>query len=125
MHYKIRMGIPEVEKFWNDISHKYNNNDLAKNDLTFFKKFVKALSLLSENPKHNSLNSHEIPPLSQKYGIKIWQSYLENNVPSAGRIFGAYGPNKSEITILGIEPHPEDKKRNVYKRINLSLLPEN
>ena len=124
MFFQIRMGLPEVDDFWNDISRKYDNNELSKDELKFFKKFVKALNLLSENPKYNSLNSHEIPPLSRKYGIKIWQSYLENNVPAAGRIFWAYGPNKGEITILGVEPHPEDKKRNAYKRINLSLLPE-
>ena len=28
-----------------------------------------------------------------------------------------------EITILGIEPHPEDKKRGAYDRIKLSELP--
>ena len=125
MAYKIRMGKPEVENFWNDISSKYETNKLAKNDLVFFKKFVKALKLLSENPRHTGLNSHEISPLSKKYGIKIWQSYLENKMPSAGRIFWAYGPDRGDITILGIEPHPEDKKRGGYNQIKLSSLPDN
>ena len=125
MAFKIRLGIPEVEAFWKEMNQKYDCDELDATERKFFKKFVKALRLLSDNPRHNSLNSHEISPLTQKFGIKIWQSYLENNVPSAGRIFWTYGPNQSEITILGIEPHPEDKKRDAYKRIKLSSLPEN
>ncbi len=125
MDYKIRLGIPEVEMLWNDLYDRYKQARLGKNELAFFKKFGKALKLLSTNPKHNSLNSHEIDSLSQKYGLKIWQSYLENNVPAAGRIFWAYGPSKGEITILGVEPHPEDSKRGAYGRIKLSSFPQN
>jgi len=125
MPFKIRLGIAEVEAFWNEMNQKFDSNELNANEKIFFRKFVKALRLLSDNPRHNSLNSHEIPPLTQKYAIKIWQSYLENNVPSAGRIFWTYGPNQGEITILGIEPHPEDKKKDAYKRIKLSALPKN
>lgn len=125
MAFKIRLGIPEVEALWKEMNQKHDCDELDATERKFFKKFVKALRLLSDNPRHNSLNSHEISPLTQKFGIKIWQSYLENNVPSAGRIFWTYGPNQGEITILGIEPHPEDKKRHAYKRIKLSSLPEN
>jgi len=93
------------------MNQKFDSNELNATEKIFFRKFVKALRLLSDNPRHNSLNSHEISPLTQKYSIKIWQSYLENNVPSAGRIFWTYGPNTGELTILGIEPHPEDRKK--------------
>jgi len=48
---------------------------------------------------------------------------VENNTPSAGRIFWSYGPSKNEITISGYEPHPEDKKRGAYRRVKLSNLP--
>lgn len=34
----------------------------------------------------------------------------------------AYGPNKGEITVLAIEPHPEDEKSGAYKRIRLASL---
>lgn len=57
-----------------------------------------------------------------KYGFKVFQSYLENNVPAAGRIFWAYGPEKAQITILAIEPHPDMKSRS-YTRIKLSGFP--
>lgn len=37
------------------------------------------------------------------------------------RMFWVYGPEKDEITIIGLEPHPEDKKK-AYDRIKLSEL---
>ncbi|HMQ78425.1 MAG TPA: hypothetical protein PKE39_06385 [Ignavibacteria bacterium] len=88
-----------------------------------FRLIVKSLNYLSQNPKHNSLNSHEIFPLSQRYGIRVWQSYLENRTPSAGRIYWVYGPGKNQITIIGLEPHPEDRKSKGYEKIVLSALP--
>jgi hypothetical protein len=120
MPFHIRMGIPEMAALWLDLSTRHNVGSLDKEEQKFFKKLVKALSYLAENPKHNSLASHEIDDLSRKHGIKIFQSYLENNTPGAGRIFWAYGPDKSDITILAIEPHPEDKKQGAYERIKLS-----
>lgn len=51
------------------------------------------------------------------------QSYLENRTPAAGRLFWAYGPDAGDITVLAIEPHPEDQKRGAYQRIKLSTLP--
>lgn len=122
MPFQIRMGIPEMEALWQDLSTRQNQEGLDKEEQKFFKKLVKALGYLSENPKHNSLASHEIEDLSRKHGIKIFQSYLENHTPGAGRLFWAYGPDKSDITILAIEPHPEDKKRGAYERIKLSKL---
>ena len=124
MKYKIRLGVPEVENFWNDLIKRYKSDKLGKDELKFYKKLGKVLYLLSVNPRHNSLNSHEIEILSKKYKFKIWQSYLENKVPAAGRLFWAYGPERDDITILGIEPHPEDKKRDSYQRIKLSDFPQ-
>ena len=123
MPFNIRMGIPEMEAFWNELSEKYTNNTISKNELKLFKKFIKILYFLSENPRHTSLQTHEIEALSKRYGRKVWQSYLENNKPAAGRIFWVYGPEKADITVIGIEPHPEDKKRGSYDRIALSDLP--
>ena len=37
---------------------------------------------------------------------EIFEAYAENNTPAAYRIFWYYGPNKKEITILAITPHP-------------------
>jgi hypothetical protein len=117
------MGLPEMAAFWNDLSTRQQRGQLDRDEEKFFKKFVKALGYLSQNPRHNSLASHEIDDLTRKYGFKIFQSYLENNTPAAGRLFWAYGPDQGDITVLAIEPHPEDQKRGAYARIKLSALP--
>ena len=37
---------------------------------------------------------------------EIFEAYAENKTPAAWRIFWYYGPNKKQITILAITPHP-------------------
>ena len=54
--------------------------------------------------------------------MKVWQSYLENKNSDAMRMFWVYGPGQREITVIGLEPHPEDKKKGAYDRIKLSEL---
>ncbi|MGR3320139.1 MAG: hypothetical protein ACUZ8O_16860 [Candidatus Anammoxibacter sp.] len=122
MKFEILMGIPEMSKYWNDLCKRAENNKL-ENEIKLFRKLIKALYLLRDNPKHNSLSTHEIKPLTSRYGRKVWQSYLESRTPAAGRIFWTYGPNKHQITIVGIEPHPEDKKKSGYQKVKLSALP--
>jgi hypothetical protein len=117
------MGVPEIEAYWNDLSTRKLASKLDKHEEKFFKKLVKTLGFLGQNPRHPGLESHEIDDLTRKHGIKTFQSYLENNTPAAGRLFWAYGPEKGDITILAIEPHPEDQKRGAYQRIKLSNLP--
>jgi hypothetical protein len=85
-----------------------------------FSKLVKSLGLLAANPRHPGLQSHEIRTLTQRYGFKVFQSYLENNTPAAGRLFWTYGPDKGDITVIGMEPHPEE---GAYGRVKLSNLP--
>ena len=78
--------------------------------------------LLSLDPMYPSLKSHEITELSRRYGMKVWQSYLENKKSGARRMYWVYGPGQQEITIIGLEPHPEDAKNGAYDRIKLSDL---
>jgi hypothetical protein len=124
MPFNIRMGVPEMEAYWNDLAARRAADRLGTDEQKLFKKLVKTLNYLSQNPRHNSLNSHEIDDLTRKYGLKIFQSYLENNTPAAGRLFWAYGPDQKDITVLAIEPHPEDQKRGSYQRMKLSTLPK-
>ena len=112
------MGKPNMSIFWENLNAKINNHTANKNEIKLFKKIKKALVLLSENPKHNSLNSHEIEVLSEEIGMKVWQSYLENRKPAAGRIYWIYYP-PGAITIIGLEPHPNDNKHS-YEKITLS-----
>ena len=76
MVFKIRMGQPEMEALWIDLSARKLSGGLDKDEEKLFKKLVKALVFLNSNLKHNSLASHEITELSRKYGIRIFQSYL-------------------------------------------------
>jgi hypothetical protein len=123
MPFQIRMGVPEMEALWKDLSTRKVAGTLDQSEEKHFKKLVKALGLLAANPRHPGLSSHEIGDLTKKHGIKIFQSYLENRIPAAGRLFWAYGPDQGDITVLAIEPHPEDQKRGAYQRITLSKVP--
>jgi len=122
--YEIRLGIPEIEALWLELSTKFEQGHLSKDETVLYKKWGKAMALIAANPRHPGLKSHEIEPLSHRYGIKVWQSYLENNTPGAGRLYWVYGPDRQSITIIGLEPHPEDKKKSGYTKIRLSALGE-
>ena len=121
--FSLRMGIPDMAALWDELTSRHQQNQLTKNEQKLFKKLVRALDHLRNDPRHPGLASHEISALTRRYGFKVWQSYLENNAPAAGRLFWAYGPDRGEITILGLEPHPEDAKRGAYERINLDEMP--
>ena len=123
MAFSIRMGVPGMESAWNDLVDRARRGELVKEEQKFYRKLVKALGYLRENPRHNSLASHEIDALSRKCGFRVFESYLENKTPAAGRIFWSYGPDQGDITILGIEAHPEDQKRGAYERIRLASMP--
>ena len=122
MIYAIHMGVPEMETFWNLLQSKVRSGRASTNEEILYRKRGKALCLLSNNPPHPGLQSHEITSLTARYETKVWESYLENNTPTAGRIFWAYGPEQGDIMILAIEPHPNDGKGNAYKRITLSRM---
>ena len=122
MRYAIRMGIPEMLALWTDLQQKYRSSSLSKAEEKLYKKWGNALKKLSEDPFYPSLQTHEIAPLSKRYRMRVWQSYLENKTSSAMRMYWVYGPDQQEITIIGLEPHPEDKKNGAYERINLSDL---
>lgn len=63
----------------------------------------KTLALMRTNLRHPSLNTHEY----KNYGdIKVFESYVQNRTPGAYRIFWHYGPDKGNITVLDICPHP-------------------
>ncbi len=120
MAFNIRMGVPEMVEFWNSLTEKNRNGTASKDEQITYKKVGKALKLIAENPRHPGLQTHEISVLTKRYdGVKVWQSYLENHTPQAGRIFWVYGPGQNDITIIGVEPHPNDKG-NAYKKITLS-----
>ena len=122
MAYRIRLGVPEMAALWDRLKSGNADGTARREEQKLYRKLGKAMKLLSENPRHPGLRSHEISALTRRYGgIKVWESYLENNTPGAGRIFWVYGPEKNDITVIGVEPHPNDKG-NTYQKITLSGL---
>ncbi len=125
MGFMIKMGVPQMLAQWTALQRAYRNGTIKKKGKELYKKWGNALKKLAEDPFYPGLRTHEIPPLSKRYGVKVWQSYLENKNSNARRMYWVYGPNQREITIIGLEPHPEDTKNSAYDRIALSDLPEN
>ena len=121
--FNIRMGIPEMEALWNKLQTGHRNGKNSKKDEELYMQWGSALKKLSVDPMYPSLHTHEIEPLSRRYRMKVWQSYLENKTSKARRMYWVYGPDQKDITIIGLEPHPEDAKNGAYDRINLSELP--
>lgn len=72
------------------------------------KQIKKSLGYLQTNPRHSSLNTHEYTSISHPFNPeeKVFEAYAQNNTPSAYRIFWCYGPEKRQITIIAITPHP-------------------
>jgi len=66
----------------------------------------KSLYLLSQNPRHQSLNTHEFYSLKGPHGEKIFESYAEQTTPAAYRVFWYYGPDRNQITVIAITSHP-------------------
>lgn len=68
----------------------------------------KTLGYLQTNPKHPSLNTHPYDSIGHPFAAreKVFEAYAQNNTPSAYRIFWCYGPDKKQITIIAITPHP-------------------
>ncbi|MDO4487810.1 MAG: hypothetical protein Q4B67_01800 [Eubacteriales bacterium] len=117
------MGIPEMQNLWKKLQKGHRDGENSKKDEELYLKWGNALKKLTNDPYYPGLHTHEIEPLSKRYGVKVWESYLENKTSKARRMFWVYGPNNNEITIIGLEPHPEDKKNGAYNRIKLSDLP--
>lgn len=71
-----------------------------------FKAVRKALGYLETNQRHPSLNTHKYSTFSGPNGEEVFEAYAENKTPAAYRIFWYYGPERKQITIIAITPHP-------------------
>ena len=66
----------------------------------------KTIKLLSLGPRYKSLKTHEFTSLKGPAGEKVFEAYAEQSTPAAYRVFWCYGPDKNQITIVAITPHP-------------------
>jgi hypothetical protein len=73
-----------------------------------FKQVEKCVRLLLENPRHPGLHTHEFHSIQHPYDEeqKVFEAYVQNRTPGAYRLFWCYGPEKGDITIIAITPHP-------------------
>jgi hypothetical protein len=68
----------------------------------------KCVRLLLENPRHPGLDTPEYHSIEHPYdeGEKVFEAHSQTRTPGAYRLFWCYGPEKGEITIIAITPHP-------------------
>ena len=80
----------------------------SPSDAGLCKQVKKSLGYLQTNPKHPSLNTHPYDFIEHPFNPKekVFEAYAQNNTPSAYRIFWCYGPDKKQITIIAMTPHP-------------------
>ena len=71
-----------------------------------YKAVVKTVRLLSDNPRHPGLSTHEFITLKGPMGEKVFEAYAEQKTPAAYRVFWYYGPGNNQITVIAITPHP-------------------
>ena len=57
MNFNIRMGIPEMQEIWLDLQEKYRSGNIKKKEEQLYKKWGKALKLLSADPGYPSLQT--------------------------------------------------------------------
>ena len=90
---------------------------VAGRDVVKYRKVVKCLRQLALDPRYPALSSHKYTTKTGPNGEEVWESYVENNVPAAWRVFWTYGPDESDlddpaapatkiISVLAITPHP-------------------
>ena len=72
------------------------------------KQVKKTLGFLQTNPRHPSLQTHAFRSLENPYDPreKVFEAYVQQNTPAAYRLFWCYGPQKDQITLIAITPHP-------------------
>lgn len=90
--------------------------DEAKNNLEELKKnpgkekilkaALKTLGLMETNLRHPGLRTHKFQSVSGPNGEEVFEAYVQNQTPGAYRIFWHYGPEKNQISIVAITPHP-------------------
>lgn len=71
-----------------------------------FKAVSKALKYLENDPRHQSLQTHQYFSLFGPNGEKVFEAYAEQDTPADYRIFFYYGNHRGEIVVFAITPHP-------------------
>ena len=70
------------------------------------RKVNSCLARIKINPKHPGLRSDRYEVFDKVFGDAVWESYVENHVSSAWRVWWAYGPDRGQIMVLVVRAHP-------------------
>ena len=81
-------------------------DELEKRDRPRHRKVLKCFARLAEDPRYQGLHSHPFTALNDQFGQVIWESYVENQTPSAWRAWWFYGLAEGSITVVLLGPHP-------------------
>lgn len=87
-----------------DLDLREIEDDSGKKNI--LKAVRKTLGFMETNLRHPSLNTYEFTSLKGPKGEKVFEAYVQQSTPSAYRIFWYYGPERRQITIVAITPHP-------------------
>jgi hypothetical protein len=98
---------PEAKEFLKDLKKSPARQGL-------WDQTKKALHNLETNPRHSGLRTHKFDSMKGPRGEQMFTAYIQNNTPSAHRIFFYYGNDSrvkdgkplSEMVIFAITPHP-------------------
>jgi hypothetical protein len=107
----------KAKEHYNDLKHKAeaslkyrekSKKGKATKDEGLFKQVRKCVKLLKENPRHPGLQTHPFSSIPNPYkkDEKVFEAYAQQHTSGAYRVFWCYGPQKKQITIVGIVSHP-------------------
>ena len=91
----------------NEAEAVFNRLRANPSEQTRYNAVKKTLKLLSENPRHNSLQTHPFLSLASPNGEKVFEAYVQQKTPAAYRVFWYYGSKRGTIIILTITAHPK------------------
>ena len=89
-------------------NRKKSKKTAASREEGLFEQVLKTLDLLAANVRHPGLKTHKYDEISNpvRPDEPVFEAYAQNKTPGAYRVFWCYGPDKDDVTIIAITPHP-------------------
>lgn len=80
----------------------------ASREEGLFEQVFKTLDLLATNVRHPGLKTHKYDEIKNpvRSDEPVFEAYAQNRTSGAYRVFWCYGPEKDDITVIAITPHP-------------------
>ncbi len=87
---------------------KSNLKELEKDrsKKAILKEVRKTLGLMETNLRHPGLKTHKYQSINGPHGEEIFEAYAQNQTSKPYRVFWYYGPEKNQLSIVAIVPHP-------------------